>query len=50
MSKTNTFFSRFEGTREEKNEIFRTQDSGYYGRATGVPTLECEVCGPNQGC
>ena len=26
------------------------QDSGYYGRATGVPTLECEVCGPNQGC
>ena len=23
LSKTNTFFSRFEGTREEKNKIFR---------------------------
>ena len=25
MSKTNTFFSRFEGTRGEKTQIFRTK-------------------------
>ena len=26
LSKTNIFFSRFEGTRGEKNQIFRTLD------------------------
>ena len=24
------------------------QDTGYYGRSTGVPSLECKLCGPNE--
>ena len=40
-SKTNTFFSRFEGTRGENTQIFRTQDCSKYG--TGRPGIFTSV-------
>ena len=32
VSKTNIFFSRFEGMRGEKTQIFRTKDIQFVGR------------------